>query len=81
MIYRNQCQKDFCMVGTDYIEYYVSTCMIECEQSFKHSNKIKDTAAATNSILYYLFIRKQTYPIHIHNIIEYPMIHLNHQQT
>lgn len=61
MIYRN---KDLCMVGTDYIEYYVSTCKIECDQSFKRSNRIKDTAAATNSILYYLFIRKHAYPIH-----------------
>ena len=52
------------MVGTDYIEYYVSTCKIECDQSFKRSNRIKDTAAATNSILYYLFIRKHAYPIH-----------------
>ena len=55
--------------------------MIDCDQSFKRSNRIKDTAAATKSILYYLFIRKHAYPIHIHNIIEYPMIHSNHQQT
>ena len=81
MIYRNQCQKDFRMVGTDYIEYYVSTCKIECDQSFKRLNKIKDTAAATNSILYYLFIRKYAYSIHIYNIIEYQIIHLNHQRT
>ena len=81
MIYQKQCQKDFCMVGTDYIEYYVSTCKIECDQSFKRSNKIKDTAAATNYILYYFFIKKRAYPIHIHNITEYPMILLNHQRT
>ena len=78
MIYQNQCQKDFCMVGTDYIEYYVSTRMIDCDESFKRLNIIKDTVAATKSILNYLF-REQAYPIHIHNIIEYPMIHSNHQ--
>ena len=81
MIYQNQCQLGFCMVGRDYIEYYVSTCMIDCDESFKRSNKIKDTVAATKSILNYLFIREQTYPIHIHNITEYPMIHSNHQRT
>ena len=73
--------KNFSMVGRDYIVYYVSTCKIECEKSFKRSNRIKDTAAATNSILYYLFIRKHAYPIHIHNMKEYPMIHSTHQQT
>ena len=80
MIYQNQCQQDFCMVGRDYIENYVSTCKIDCDQSFKRSNRIKDTVAATKSILNYLFIREHAYPIHIHNIIEYPMIHSNHQQ-
>ena len=69
------------MVGTDYIGYYVSTCKIECDQSFKRSNKTKDTAAATNYILYYLFIKKHAYPIHVHNITEYPIIHSNHQRT
>ena len=67
------------MVGRDYIEYYVSTCKIECDQSFKRLNRIKDTAAAIKSILNYLFIRKYAYPIHIHNIIEHPMIHSTHQ--
>ena len=81
MIYRNQCQKDFCMVETDYIEYYVSTSKVDCDQSFKRLNRIKDTVAANKSILNYFFIREQTYPIHIHNIIEDPMIHSNHQRT
>ena len=49
------------MVLRDYIEYYVSTCMIDCDESFKRSNRIKDTVAATKSILNYLFIREYTY--------------------
>ena len=81
MIYRNPCQKDFCMVGRDYIEYYVSTCMIDCDESCKRTNRINDTVTATKSILNYLFIREHTYPIQIHNIIEYPTIYLTHQKT
>ena len=55
--------------------------MIDCDESFKRSNRIKDTVAATKSMLNYLFIREHTYPIHIHNIIEYPTIYSNHQKT
>ena len=69
------------MVGRDYIEYYVSTLMIDCDESCKRTNRINNTVTATKSILNYLFIREQTYPIHIHNIIEDPMIHSNHQRT
>ena len=51
------------MVGTDYIEYYVSTCMIDCDESFKRLNRIKDTVAATKFILNCLFIREHAYAI------------------
>ena len=58
MIYPNQCQKDFGMVGRDYTKLYVSTCEIKCVQHIKRSNRLKDTAATTNSILYYLYINR-----------------------
>ena len=47
-IYPNQCQKDFGMVGRDYIECYVSTCEIEWVSPIKRCNRIKNTANISN---------------------------------